>query len=262
MNLNLNGKTAFVCGCTQGIGKATAIELASMGANIVLVARNEEKLEQVLDELPKSESQIHRYLLIDFDNTDTIKDKINQFIQKFPQANILINNTGGPAGGAIIESEIETFEKAFRSHVLTAQILSQALVPLMKDAPYGRIVNVTSIGMKQPIVGLGVSNTIRGAMGNWAKSMANELGKFGITTNNVLPGYTKTGRLEAVNQMRAKATNQPIEDVEKEIIKDIPIGRFTLPEETAAVIAFLCSPAAASVNGVSIPVDGGKTTCL
>ncbi len=262
MNLDLTGKTAFVCGSTQGIGKASAVELAALGATIVLVARNEEKLKGVLEELPRNHSQIHRYLMIDLDDIASIERKINQFLQQYPQAHILINNTGGPAGGAIIESEIEAFEKAFRSHVIAAQVLTQALVPSMKAAAYGRIVNVTSIGMKQPIVGLGVSNTIRGAMGNWAKSMANELGKFGITTNNVLPGYTKTARLQMVNEMRAKATNQSLAAVEQALIQDIPIGRFTLPEETAAVIAFLCSPAAASVNGVSIPVDGGKTTCI
>jgi 3-oxoacyl-[acyl-carrier protein] reductase len=262
MNLDLTGKTAFVCGSTQGIGKATAIELALLGANITLVARNEEKLKAVLDELPRKKSQKHRYLVIDFSKTNQIRPKIERHLAKYPEVHILINNTGGPSGGALIEANPEQFVQAFSEHVVSAQILVQAVVSSMKNAGFGRIINITSIGMKEPIVGLGVSNTIRGAMGNWAKSMANELGKFGITTNNVLPGYTTTGRLQKVNEMRAASTNKTIAEVEQDLIKDIPIGRFTTPQETAAVIAFLCSPAAASVNGVSIPIDGGKTSCL
>lgn len=262
MNLDLTGKTALVCGSTQGIGKAAAIELALLGANVTLLARNEEKLQEVLDELPRKKGQKHRYLLIDFSKTNQIKAKIERYLTKYPKVHILVNNTGGPSGGAVIEANPEQFVQAFNEHVIAAQILTQAVVPSMKNAHFGRIINVTSIGMKQPVLGLGVSNTIRGAMGNWAKSMANELGKFGITTNNVLPGYTTTGRLQKVNEMRAALTNKTVVEVEEELIKDIPIGRFTTPQETAAVIAFLCSPAAASVNGVSIPVDGGKTSSL
>ncbi len=262
MNLDLTGKTALVCGSTQGIGKATAIELALLGANITLIARNEEKLQAVLDELPRRKGQKHRYLVIDFSKTNLIKSRIERHLSKYPEAHILINNTGGPAGGAVIEASPEAFVQTFNEHVISAQILTQIIAPSMMKAGFGRIINVTSVGMKQPIVGLGVSNTIRGAMGSWAKSMANELGRFGITTNNVLPGYTTTGRLQKVNEMRAASTNKSIAEVEQDLIKDIPIGRFTTPQETAAVIAFLCSPAAASVNGVSIPVDGGKTSSM
>ncbi len=262
MNLDLTGKTALVCGSTQGIGKAAAIELALLGANVTLLARNEEKLQEVLDELPRKKGQKHRYLVIDFSKTNQIKSKIDRYLAKYPKVHILVNNTGGPAGGAVIEANPEQFIQAFNEHIVAAQILTQAVAPSMQMAGFGRIINITSIGMKQPIVGLGVSNTIRGAMGSWAKSMANELGKFGITTNNVLPGYTTTGRLQKVNEMRAASTNKTIVEVENDLLKDIPIGRFTTPQETAAVIAFLCSPAAASVNGVSIPVDGGKTSSL
>lgn len=258
MNLDLTGKTALVCGSTQGIGKAAAIELALLGANITLVARNEDKLKEVLKELPRKKHQKHRYLVIDFSKTAQIKLKIDRYLVKYPEVHILINNTGGPTGGAIIDADITQFTQTFQEHVVAAQLLAQAVVPGMKEAGFGRIINVTSVGMKQPIVGLGVSNTIRGAMGNWAKSMANELGKYGITTNNVLPGYTTTARLEKINETRAKASNKSIEAVEKELLKDIPIGRFTAPEETGAVIAFLCSPAAGSINGASIPVDGGR----
>lgn len=258
MNLDLTGKTAWVCGSTQGIGKAAAIELALLGANITLIARNEEKLKDVVKTLPRKKNQKHRYLTIDFSKTSQIKPRIDKHLAKYPEVHILVNNTGGPAAGAIIEADLEQFNQAFQAHVLAAQLLAQAVVPFMRSAGFGRIVNITSVGMKQPIVGLGVSNTIRGAMGNWAKSMANELGKYGITTNNVLPGYTTTTRLEKINETRAKTTNKSIKEVEQDLIKDIPIGRFTTPEETGAVIAFLCSPAAASINGASIPVDGGR----
>ena len=260
MNLDLTGKTALVCGSTQGIGKETAIELALLGANVTLIARNEDTLKEVLTDLPRKKNQKHRYLVIDFSKTTHIKPKIDKYLAKYPDAHILINNTGGPAGGAIIEASTDQLSQAFNEHIIPAQILTQAVVGSMKAAAFGRIICITSVGMKEPIVGLGVSNTIRAAMGNWAKSMANELGQFGITTNLVLPGYTKTGRLEKVNQMRAKSTNKTTEEVENDLLKSIPIGRFTEPEETAAVIAFLCSPAAASVNGVSIPVDGGKSS--
>lgn len=262
MNLDLTGTTALVCGSTQGIGKAAAIELALLGANITLIARNEDKLKEVVKELPHNPNQVHRYLVIDFSKTSQIKPAIEQYLAQYPEVHILINNTGGPSGGPIIEADVAQFTQTFTEHIVSAQILAQAVVPSMKEAGFGRIVNITSVGMKQPIIGLGVSNTIRGAMGNWAKSMANELGRYGITTNNVLPGYTTTARLEKVNETRAKATNKSIEAVEQDLIKDIPIGRFTAPEETGAVIAFLCSPAASSVNGVSIPVDGGRTTAV
>jgi len=258
MNLDLTGKTAWVCGSTQGIGKAAAIELALLGANVTLLARNEEKLKEVVVELPRKGNQTHGYLAIDFSQTNLIKPTVDKHLAKYPDVHILINNTGGPASGGIIEADISQFTEAFQSQVVAAQLLTQAVVPGMKAFGYGRIVNITSVGMKEPIVGLGVSNTIRAAMGNWGKSMANELGKFGITVNNVLPGYTTTARLEKINETRAKASNKSIDEVEKELIKDIPIGRFTTTEETGAVIAFLCSPAAASVTGTSIPVDGGR----
>lgn len=258
MNLDLKGKTAWVCGSTQGIGKATAIELALLGAHVTLLARNEEKLKEVVAELPRKENQTHGYLTIDFSQISLIKSIVDKHLAKFPDVHILINNTGGPASGGILEADVSQFTEAFQSQVIAAQLLTQAVVPGMKAASFGRIINITSVGMKEPIVGLGVSNTVRAAMGNWGKSMANELGKFGITVNNVLPGYTTTARLEKINQTRAEASKKSIEEVEKELLKDIAIGRFTTPEETAAMIAFLCSPAAASVTGTSIPVDGGR----
>jgi 3-oxoacyl-[acyl-carrier protein] reductase len=262
MNLDLTGKTAIVCGSTQGIGRATATELALLGANVTLIARNEEKLKETVANLPKKKAQKHRYLVADFTNSKQLKAKIEKYILKFPEVHILINNTGGPSGGAIIDAAIEQFEQVFAQHLICNQILVQAVVPSMKATGFGRIVNIISTSVKQPIVGLGVSNTIRWAVASWAKTLSLELGKFGITVNNVLPGFTVTGRLAQVNKMRAEATGVSVEEVEKQLIKDIPIGRFATAEEVAAAAAFLCTPAAASINGINIPVDGGKTGSL
>ena len=262
MNLDLTGKTAIVCGSTQGIGRATAHELALLGANVTLIARNEEKLKETVANLPKKKNQKHRYIVADFTNPKQLKVKIEKYLAKNPEVHILINNTGGPSGGAIIDAATEQFEQVFSQHLICNQILAQAVVPSMKAAGFGRIVNIISVSVKQPIVGLGVSNTIRWAVASWAKTLSLELGKFGITVNNVLPGFTQTGRLEQVNRMRAETLNISVAEVENILLKDIPLGRFATAEEVAAAAAFLCTPAAASISGVNMPVDGGKTLSL
>lgn len=262
MNLNLTNKTAIVCGSTQGIGKATAIELAQLGANVTLMARNAEKLKEVLTELPKKRGQKHSFIVADFANPKQVKQRIEKYLKKNPEVHILINNTGGPSGGPIIEAQTEQFEAVFQQHLVCNQILAQACVPSMQNAGFGRIVNIISVSVKQPIVGLGVSNTIRWAVASWAKTLSLELGKFGITVNNVLPGYTLTGRLQFVNEMRANTLGISIEEVENQLIKDIPVGRFATPEEVAAAAVFLCTPAAASINGINLPVDGGRSGSL
>lgn len=262
MNLNLTNKTAIVCGSTQGIGRATAIELALMGANVTLMARNESSLQQTLSLLDTSKSQIHRYIVADFFDNSKVKAAIDAYLAIYPDVHILINNTGGPTGGPIVEAQNEQFMKTFEMHLINNQTLVQAVIPAMRKAAWGRIVNVISTSVKQPIVGLGVSNTVRWAVASWAKTLSLEIAKYGITVNNVLPGYTKTGRLEAVNAMRAKTLEKSIEEVEKQLEAEIPIGRFAEAEEVAAAVAFLCSPAASSINGINLPVDGGKSGSL
>lgn len=262
MNLNLSNKTAIVCGSTQGIGRATAIELALMGANVTLMARNEASLQQTLSLLDTSKSQIHRYIVADFSDNSKVKAAIDAYLAIYPDVHILINNTGGPTGGPIVEAQNEQFMKTFEMHLINNQTLVQAVMPAMQKAVWGRIVNVISTSVKQPIVGLGVSNTVRWAVASWAKTLSLEIAKYGITVNNVLPGYTKTGRLEAVNAMRAKALGKSIEEVETQLESEIPIGRFAEAEEVAAAVAFLCSPAASSINGINLPVDGGKSGSL
>lgn len=262
MNLDLSGKTALVCGSTQGIGKATAIELALNGASIVLMARNEEKLKEVLHDLAMSPGQVHDYIVADFSNPENVKEALNENESKLRSVNILVNNTGGPPAGRAIEADIEAYLSAFNLHLINNQILSQNLFENMKHAGYGRIVNVISTSVKIPLDNLGVSNTIRGAVANWSKTLANELGEFGITVNNVLPGATDTERLTGIVANKSAKTGKSKEEVLAGMTAKIPAGRVGKPEEVANAIAFLCSPAAAYINGINVPVDGGRTGSL
>ena len=262
MEMSLIGKTALVCGSTQGIGKATAIELANLGANIILIARNSISLQETLDQLPKSSHQKHQYLVADFVQPNELKQVINQFIQKGNRIHILVNNSGGPKGGAIKDAAIEEFLSAFNQHLICNHILVQAIYPSMIEEGYGRIINVISTSVKQPLPNLGVSNTIRGAVANWSKTLATELGQYGITVNNVLPGATNTARLQSIAKIKADQYGETIEDVFLEMGSESPMKRIAQPEEIAAAIAFLASPAASYINGINVPVDGGRTKSL
>jgi 3-oxoacyl-[acyl-carrier protein] reductase len=258
LSMDLKGKRALVAGSSQGIGLATAQALASLGADCVLVARNEERLREAVGSLSSSGSQQHTYMVADFSQSQQLREAVTGFISANP-IHILINNTGGPPAGPITEASTGSFLTAFEQHLICNHILTQLCIPGMKEAGYGRVINIISTSVKIPLKGLGVSNTIRGAVASWAKTMANELAGFGITVNNVLPGATGTGRLEAIINNKAAKTGHSQEAVEKEMLEEIPAGRFGKPEEIAAVAAFLASPAAAYVNGTSIPVDGGRT---
>lgn len=262
MNLDLHTKRAIVCGSTQGIGKAVALELALLGANVTLIARNEQSLKQTKTELANDGSQLHSYLCVNFSNPTQLKELVEQFIQRNGPVNILVNNTGGPAAGPIAQAKPEEFLSAFNNHLICNHILVQACLEGMKNSGYGRIVNVISTSVKQALPNLGVSNTIRAAVGNWAKTLANELGKFGITVNNVLPGATATQRLSTIIENKALKTNVNNEEVKKEMLHEIPLGRFADAAEIANAVAFLVSPAAAYVNGINLPVDGGRTSSL
>lgn len=262
MNLNLGGKTALVCGSTQGLGYACAQELALLGANIVLMARNEDKLKHTIQSLDVLKGQQHTFLVADFSDPENVKQAITSYINSNKTAHILINNTGGPAGGTALAANVTDFTSAFNSHLVCNQILVQALVPGMKEAGFGRIINIISTSVKSPIAGLGVSNTIRAAVANWGKTLANELGSFGITVNNVLPGFTNTVRAEYVINKKASDNDKSKEEVMKELVAEIPVGRIGEPNEFGAAVAFLCSPAAAYINGVNLPVDGGRLGCL
>ncbi|NER16249.1 SDR family oxidoreductase [Spongiivirga citrea] len=261
MNLDLNNKNALVCGSTQGIGKATAIQLAKLGANVILVARNEQKLKSVLALLPNN-NQHHSYIVADFRDPEELQQKVLIKLHGLKAVHILINNTGGPAGGPVYSAKISDFESAFTQHLKCNHLLVQAVVPKMKEVGYGRIINVISTSVKQPLPDLGVSNTIRGAVGNWSKTLANELGEFGITVNNVLPGATETERLTQIINNKAEKTGKTSEEIANTMKSGIPARRFAQPEETANAIAFLASEAAGYVNGINLPVDGGRTKSL
>jgi 3-oxoacyl-[acyl-carrier protein] reductase len=258
MNLSLDGKTAVVCGSTQGIGLAIAEELALLGAKCILAARNENALQDVLPKLDTSNRQLHSYAVADFNDPSKVKAVIEEIVQA-NTVHILINNTGGPPAGPIATAVTEEFEIAFNQHLICNHILATAVVPGMKAAGYGRIINIISTSVKIPLKNLGVSNTIRGAVASWAKTMANELGQFNITVNNVLPGFTRTQRLATIVTNTATKKQAAEDEVEKEMHEEVPMKRFAEPSEVANVAAFLASPAASYVNGVSIPVDGGRT---
>lgn len=257
MNLDLTGKHALVCGSTQGIGKAAAIELALLGADVTLVARNEEKLKATLAELERIGN--HDYIVADFSSPEGVKAAVEKYLTHGKPFHILVNNTGGPPGGPVGNARVEEFVTAFNAHLLCNHIITQALLPGMKAAGYGRIINVISTSVKQPLKGLGVSNTIRAAVGNWAKTLSLEVAADGITVNNVLPGATATQRLYGLLDAKSAKTGASKSDLEKEMIHEIPAGRFGEPEEVASAIAFLATPAAAYINGINVPVDGGRT---
>jgi 3-oxoacyl-[acyl-carrier protein] reductase len=262
MTLPLKGKNALVCGSTQGIGWATALELANMGATVTLIARNEKKLKECLRELPIPAGQWHGYLLADFSKPKAVRDEAKLLLDSGMKIHILINNTGGPIGGNIIEESPEKFLSVFNQHLITNHLLAQLFFPGMKEANFGRIVNIISISVKQPLVGLGVSNTVRWAVASWAKTLSKEISKFGITVNNVLPGYTLTGRLDQVLDQKVNDSKLSRKEVEQQILDNIPTGRFATPEEVATAVGFLCSPMAGSINGINLPVDGGLSMSL
>ncbi len=262
MDLSLVGKRALVCGASQGIGRASAIELAACGASVLLLARNAEALRQVKDSLPTDRGQVHDVVVADVTDTPTFLTSVQNAVDSHGAINILVNNTAGPAGGPLVDSDVERLRQAFENHILTAHQLTQLLVGGMITSGYGRIINIVSTSVKVPIDGLGVSNTIRGAMASWSKTMANELGPKGVTVNNVLPGATETDRLQAIITRNAASTGSAEDAVRAHMLKEIPLGRFAQPSEIAGAVAFLASPAGAYITGTSILVDGGRTRSL
>ena len=262
MDLDLTGKHALVCGGSQGIGLATAKALAMLGADVTLLARRGELLKTLAEELPRrGPDQAHGWIAVDSADTDSLKTRVEALTAGKP-VHILINNSGGPAPGPVHGTDIAAFEAAFRQHLIANHVLAEAVIPGMQRDGYGRIVNVISTSVKEPISGLGVSNTTRWAVASWAKTLATEVARFGITVNNVLPGSTETPRIEQIIETRAGKTGRSREDIHADMVAEIPMGRFARPEETAAAIAFLCSPAASYISGINLPVDGGRTRSL
>lgn len=255
---SLEGRTAVVCGATQGIGRAAAHEFARAGARIAIVGRNEDGLAKVLAELREISPLAHESFCADFSDLDATERVAHAAVAKLGEVHILINNTGGPAAGSAIEARPRDYVTAMSMHIGCAQAWTQACAPVMRAAGYGRIINVTSTSVMTPIKGLGVSNAVRAAMANWTKTLASELGRFGITVNNVMPGFTKTARLDALFKGKASRGGMTVDEVERDAITTIPAGRLADPRELALAMVFLASPAASYVNGVNLPVDGGR----
>jgi 3-oxoacyl-[acyl-carrier protein] reductase len=263
MNLDLSGKNALVCGSTQGIGKAIAIQLAQQGANVILVARNQEKLKVTLNDLPNSAAQKHDYIQADFSQSEQLRLVLEEYLNRTKiRIHILINNTGGPAGGPIAKAKTEEFKAAFEQHLLCNHILAQACIEGMAADGFGRIINIISTSVKQPLKGLGVSNTIRAAVANWSKTLSLEVAPKGITVNNVLPGATETIRIKQLLDAKSAKEGKSIEELRNEMQHEIPMGRFADAAEIANAVGFLSSPAASYITGINLPVDGGRTGCL
>ncbi|MES2764985.1 MAG: SDR family oxidoreductase [Bacteroidota bacterium] len=262
MKIELTGKRALVCGSTQGIGLAIAHQFAEMGADVTLLARNEESLKTALNTLPAHASQHHSYIVADFSEPDQVRQNVEIHLAKVQNFHILVNNTGGPAPGAVHKAKPEDFLKAITQHLFVSQNLVQCLLPGMRDENYGRIINIISTSVKQPIEGLGVSNTVRGAMASWSKTLSHEVAEFGITVNNILPGATTTERLAQIIINKAKNNSVEESSVEKIMLEEIPAKRFGKPEEIAYLAGFLASDFAGYITGTSIAVDGGRTRCL
>ena len=259
MNLSLNNKHAILCGSTDGIGKASALLMAQRGASITLVARNQKKLDQTLSELSTDHGQVHFSLCVDFNEPDQLKEKITNHMKVIvDQTNILVNNSGGPHGGALIDAKEDEFREAFERLLICNQIMAKAVVPGMKELGEGRIINIISTSVRQVIPGLGVSNTIRGAVAQWAKTLALELGEFGITVNNVLPGYTATKRLQSLAESKAKSMGVTTEHINEIWKNNTSLKRLGKPEEIASVVAFLASDDSSYINGHDVSVDGGR----
>lgn len=262
MNLNLKGKNAVVCGSSQGLGFASAVELALLGANVTLLARNEERLKSAVQQLDTSNGQQHGYLVADFSQPESVLKVAQEFLHHIKTVHILVNNTGGPASGPILDAEAPAFRSAFDAHLICNHYLATTFIPGMREANYGRIVNIISTSVKQPLKNLGVSNTIRAAVANWSKTLANEVAKWNITVNNVLPGLTKTTRADYIVQKQKEITGKSEDEIIQGMVAEIPMGRMGNPEDFGAAVAFLCSPSASYITGINLPVDGGRTGCL
>jgi 3-oxoacyl-[acyl-carrier protein] reductase len=262
MDLDLTGKHALVCGASEGIGRATAHELALLGADVTVLARRADALRAAVDALPRvHNAQKHGQLAADMDDTDTLRTKIDALAAGH-RVHVLVNNTAGPPGGPANTASADAYLSTFRRHLIGGQTLLQAVLPGMQEAGYGRLVNVISTSVREPIANLGVSNTVRGAVASWAKTLAGELAPHGITVNSVLPGFTRTGRLTAIIQGNAATSGRSPDEVSAAMLSTVPAGRFGMAEDIAAAIAFLCSPAAGYINGVMLAVDGGRTRAL
>jgi 3-oxoacyl-[acyl-carrier protein] reductase len=260
--IDLSNLRALVCGSSQGIGRACAERLARQGASVTLLARDAEALTQVHAGLARSAGQTHHALVADFTQPQAVRDVVAADIASHGGYDVLVNNTGGPASGPLLDAEPDAFRKALEMHVICNHLLVQTVVPKMREKNFGRIVQIISTSVKEPIPGLGVSNTTRWAVAAWAKTLSRELAPYGITINNVLPGYTATARLKSLFEARSQREQTSVDRIEAEVLRGVPMGRFAEADEIAAAVAFLASKEASYITGINLPVDGGRLSSM
>jgi 3-oxoacyl-[acyl-carrier protein] reductase len=256
IDFGVKGRHALVCGASAGIGRAAALALADLGAHVTALARSESSLRELVTEI-QDQGGSCGLIVADLDDRESLCDNVAGLLAEKGPIHILVNNSGGPPSGPLLGASEADLIAPFGRHVLSSHLLTQMLLPGMKEAGYGRIINVISTSVREPIPGLGVSNTIRGAMASWAKSISRELPP-GITINNVLPGFTDTARLTVLGEAVAERSGTSLQEVREMWLSDVPEARLAQPSEIAAAIAFLASPAGAFVRGTSMPVDGGR----
>ena len=253
----LQGKHALVCGASKGIGRATAQMMAKAGANVTVCARNADSLKALCEELTELGPGKHTAMTLDLENQEAISVQIPALLKQQGPVHILINNAAGPPGGPLLANTLEDFEAPFKRHLHAAHTLTQLIAPGMEQEGYGRIIQIISTSVKEPIPNIGLSNTLRGAMASWAKTLSRELAPC-ITINNVLPGFTNTGRLGSLASSIQERTGKSLEEVQEGWLNQVPIERLIEPLETASAIAFLALPASGGIRGVSLAVDGGR----
>jgi len=252
-NSAMNGMRALVCGASKGIGRATAEALATAGAEVILCSRDENTLNELCESLSGNG---HSVIALDLENIEELQNSISRILEGGP-IHVLVNNSAGPPGGPLLGTEIDEFEAPFKRHLHAAHTLTKALVPGMVEAGIGRIVNIISTSVREPIPNIGLSNTLRGAMASWSKSMSRELPEC-ITINNILPGFTDTDRLASLANSINEKTGRTVDDIHSTWLGEVPIGRLIQPTETANAILFLCLPSSGGIRGISLAVDGGR----
>ena len=254
MKIDLAGKNALVGGSSKGIGLGIASQLAESGASVCLMARNKSKLEEIINQLPNSEN--HSYLIVDFSNFEEYKIKIEAYLEN-NQVDILVNNTQGPSAGNSLSKDIDSYQEAFDLLFKSIVYTTSLIVPKMQKNKWGRIINVTSVSVKEPLNYLVLSNSIRSAVVAWAKSLSVDVGKDGVTVNSILTGYFDTERIKELNKEKSKSLNISEEEVLEKMKSLVPVNRLGKTEEYGYLVSFLSSDKASYINGASIPIDGG-----
>lgn len=263
MNIDLKGQIALVCGASRGIGRAITEELAYHGATVIAVARTASLLEEVCSRLPQPQNGTkHIPLAGDLSDQDWVEKEVGQILTQHKSISIVVNNTAGPKGGPIVDAKLDEYTAAIGHHLFPAITLAKLTLPGMRAQRYGRIINILSTSIKIPIPNLGVSNTMRAAMASWAKTLAGEVAPFGITVNNVLPGFTTTDRLTTLIDIACQKRGATRGEIEGEWLATVPAGRFAHPKEIAKAALFFASQDSSYITGVSLPVDGGRTVSL